>query len=284
MQCRQDPGIVYFRGAFHLVQAAGGSSLTVYRSTDLDSIMTDEHFQWRLTQELVNNVEAPDIDIITDPADGRRKLGIYISKVQPFPGAIKVVVTEDPAQGFEDKGYLENVSGYDAHYMEHPNGNAYLFWSDFATLQVIQMSDPWTTQGRPVTISKTSLPWERLDNATLNEAPATVVNGDTVNLIYSANVWYTVNYLCGRITASVNDDPLNPSSWIKDTSGPVFAAANGINGPGSGTFFSDGLRHWWAYGSVPDSQIGRKDRVVREIRAQTVTFDSNGAVQLGKPI
>ncbi|KAK9807092.1 hypothetical protein WJX73_003672 [Symbiochloris irregularis] len=276
----QDPGIVFFRGSYYLVQAAGGTFLTVFRSSDLQTLMTDEQFHWELTKELVDNVEAPDIDIITDPTDGSQKLGIYISRVRPFPGFIKVVVTDDPAEGFEDKGYLKGVSGYDAHYLEHPNGNAYLFYSDFATLQIIQMSDPWTTQGSNVTISRATLPWEMEDGyPPINEAPATVISGETLNLIYSANNWASVYYLCGRLTADVNSDPMDPSSWTKDTSGPVFKSANGLLGPGSGTFFTNGLQRWWAYGCFTDPS-----RVERHIRAQTVSFNSNEEVVLGEPV
>ena len=276
----QDPGIVFFDGAFYLVQAAGGSVLTVYRSTDLETLMTDETYHWEMTRELVDNVEAPDIDIITDPTDGRQKLGIYITKVRPWPGFIKVVVTEDPAEGFEDKGYLKGVNGYDAHYLEHPNGNAYLFYSDFSTLQIIQMSDPWTTEGGNVTISHAYLPWEmNNDYPPIVEAPATVISGDTLNLIYSSNNWASIYYVCGRITASLDSDPMDPSSWTKDTAGPVFTSSNGLYGPGSGTFFDDGLHQWWSYGCFNDSS-----HVVRHIRAQTVTFDSDGAVVLGEPV
>lgn len=60
-------------------------------------------------------------------------------------------------------------------------------------------------------------------------------------------------------------------------SGPAFAQANGIAGSGSGTFFSDGVGTWWAYGFVADLNTG-----YRVIRAQVVGFDGNGVLELGR--
>ena len=273
-----DPAITYFNGMYYLVQGDWGQHVTVYRSTSLNTLMTSQSYVYTDTVDSGFNAEAPDIAVVTDPRNGQQKLAIYITKAMPYPGTIKVLLTADPSQGFEDMGILANVSGYDAHLLSHPNGKLYVLYSNFQSLEIIQMANPWTTTGSPVTISTAYLSWET-QSSQLNEAPATVVSGNTLNLVYSANTYNQTNYLCGLITIPTSADPMNASNWTKHTGGAVFTSANGHYGPGSGTFFNDGTSTWWAYGSFADPS-----NVNREIRAQTVTFDSNGNVQLGSPL
>ena len=272
-----DPAITYFNGMYYLVQGDWGQHVTVFRSNNLASLMTSQAYTYTDTVDSGFNAEAPDVGVVTDPRNGQQKLAIYITKALPYPGTIKVLLTADPAQGFEDMGFLANVSGYDAHIMTHPNGTQYLFYSNFASIEIIQMANPWTTTGNPVVISTAYLPWETQQGG-LNEAPATVISGNTLNLVYSANTYNDPAYLCGLITIPVNADPMNAANWTKHTSGAVFTSANGHFGPGSGTFFNDGSATWFGYGSFTDPS-----NVNREIRAQTVTFDGNGVVQLGSP-
>lgn len=272
-----DPSIVFFNGKYHMVQGDWGQNVFIYRSPTIGGLMQSEKFTYTNTVDSNYNAEAPDIGIITDPRDGRQKLGIYITKALPYPGTIKVVITSDPSQGFEDMGFLANVNGYDAHLMIHPNGNTYLLYSTFNSIQIIQLSNPWTSQGQPVTIATAYLPWELAESA-LNEAPDHVIINDTINVIYSVNTYNNPSYCCGLLTASVQSDPMNPGSWTKH-SNPVFSSGNGRFGPGSVTFFMDAQNnHWMGYGSLPNTNT--QDR---EIRAQTVSFDNNGVVQLGQP-
>lgn len=271
-----DPGITYYQGKYYLVQGDWQQHLTVLRSSNLATLMTSEAFTFTDTESGFHT-EAPDIAVVTDPRDGQQKLAIYITKALPYPGTIKVLLTSDPAGGFEDMGYLANVNGYDAHYMTHPNGKKYLFFSNFASVEIIEMSTPWTTTGNPVAVSTASLPWETVQGA-LNEAPATVISGNTLNLVYSANTYNDPAYVCGLVTIPTSADPMVASNWTKHTQGPIFSSANGHYGPGSGVFFNDGAATWWGYGSFADPSNAN-----REIRAQTVTFDANGVVQLGTP-
>ena len=274
-----DPSITYFKGMYYLVQGDWGQHVIVFRSSNLNGLMSSEAFTYTNNVDAGFHAEAPDIAVVTDPRDGQQKLAIYITNALPYPGSIKVILTEDPAQGFEDMGFLANVSGYDAHYMVHPNGQQYLFYSNFASILIIPMSNPWTTSGGGVQISQAYLPWETQFQSGLNEAPAHVVSGNMLNLVYSANAWNDPAYLCGLITIDIGADPLNPANWIKHTDGPIFTSSNGHFGPGSGTFFNDGTATWFGYGSFPDPS-----NVNREIRAQTVNFAGDGTVQLGAPI
>ena len=141
------------------------------------------------------------------------------------------------------------------------------------------MASPWTTQGAPVTISWANLPWENLQaGVSLNEAPAAIVSKNMVNLIYSTNSWNSPQYSCGLMTIPLGLDPLVATNWTKHTAGPVFQSGNGILGPGSGTFFKDGIALWWAYSSITPSNYN-----ARFIQAQPVNFDRNGQIQLRTP-
>jgi GH43 family beta-xylosidase len=240
--------------------------------------MSSEKFTYTNTADADYNAEAPDIAVVTDPSDGTQKLAIYITKALPYPGTIQVLMTSDPSQGFEDMGYLANVNGYDAHFMRHPNGNMYLLFSTFSQIQIIQLSDPWTTTGLPSAITTATLPWE-LVQGSLNEAPAHVISNNVVNLVYSANTYNNPTYCCGLATALTESDPMEPSSWTKYTPGPVFSSANNHFGPGSVSFFVDSQSVIWvAYGSLPSETTQN-----REIRAQTVSFDPQDSVTMGQP-
>ena len=270
-----DPSMLFFNGKYYLVQADFDQRVSVLRSSDLAQVANDEVFTYVNTADVPFNSEAPDIAVVTDPRDGQQKLAVYVTKTYPFPGSVKVLLTADPAQGFEDLGFVDKVSGYDAHFMAHPNGQQYLIYSNFSSLLIIQMATPWTSQGDPVVISNATLPWETQQGA-LNEAPAHVISGNTVNLVYSANSYNDPRYLCGLITANVQADPMDPSSWTKHAEGPAFAASNGHYGTGSGTLFGDGNTTWWAFDSFADPNVFNS-----EIRAQPVTFDAQGVLQLG---
>lgn len=273
-----DPSIVYWNGRYYLTMADFAQHVFVFSSNSLQNILHDRVDTWTWPGDATFHAEAPDLAVVTDPRDGQQKLGIYLSCDSPVPGSIRVLLTSNPGNGFEDLGTLANVNGYDAHFMYHPNGNKYLFWSTFSQLHIIMMDTPWSTIGGSSVISTAQAPWELGDGTALNEAPAHVISGNTLNLIYSANAWNRADYLCGRLTLPLDADPMDGGRWVKDLSGPAFAQANGIAGPGSGTFFSDGVGTWWAYGSVADLNTG-----YRVIRAQVIGFDGNGVVQLGVP-
>ena len=272
-----DPSIAFWRGRYYLVMGDFARHVWVFSSNNLQNILHDQRDVWEWNDDNFH-AEAPDIAVVTDPRDGREKLAIYVSCDAPVPGTIRVLLTEDPKAGISDMGGLAGITGYDAHYIKHPNGNQYLSYSTFASIQLIAMQSPWATLGGPVAISTAQMPWELQNGTVLNEAPAHVIGKNTLNLIYSANAWHQPEYLSGRLTIPLDADPMNPSLWTKDKAGPIFEQNNGILGPGSGSFFNDGVNTWWSYGALTDPFSRR-----RVLRAQVVDFDDNGVVHLGVP-
>jgi hypothetical protein len=283
----EDPSVVFWSSKYYLAWADWMGSVFVRRSSKVQTLLTDESFTWHLGDW---NTEAPGLGVVRDPRDGQEKLAVYVTSATPFPGTIRVFLTADPGAacpgvGCEDMGTLANVAGYDGEYIAHPNGKQYLVFSTFAQLQIIELSDPWTTVDKPVQIAAV-IPhsWEAGPDGVngLNEAPAHAFSGDVLNLVYSLHNWQGTGsdaYNDGLLTIAVSGDPLDASQWHKKLDGPSFQGANGLNDPGSGALVSDGQVWWWIYGGF----WGAVGDGPRHLRGQTVSFDAGGVVQLGTP-
>jgi hypothetical protein len=283
----EDPSTTFWKGKYYLTWGDWVGSVFIRRSSQVSTLLTDESFTWHLGDW---NTEAPGIGVVRDPRDGHDKLAVYVTSAQPFPGTIRVFLSEDPGAacpgvGCEDMGTLANIAGYDAEYIAHPNGKQYIVFSTFAQLRIIELSDPWTTIGDPVQIAAV-VPnsWEAGPDGVngLNEAPTHVISGSTLNLVYSAHNWQgtgTDAYDDGLLTIPLSADPMDASKWTKRMDGPSFQGANGLNDPGSGSFATDGTTAWWIYGGY----WGAVGDGPRHVRGQTVTFDAQGVVQLGTP-
>ncbi|HEY0035182.1 MAG TPA: family 43 glycosylhydrolase, partial [Longimicrobium sp.] len=75
-------------------------------------------------------------------------------------------------------------------------------------------------------------------------------------------------------------DPMQPSSWTK--TGPVFAEANGVYGPGHNGFAKspDGTEDWIIYHAKVDTGPNWN----RVIRAQPFTWNADGSPNFGQPV
>ncbi len=272
-----DPSIVLWRGKYYEAGGDWNGHVFLQRSATLSTLLNSEHFTWTFDPSF--KTESPGLAVVTDPTDGTEKLALYVTSALPFPGTIRVFLTTDTDPGsYEDKGTLANVGGYDAEPILHPNGKEYLAFA-WGGIQLIELSDPWTTTGAPVLIATATQPWESVSGNL--EAPAHVIEGGMLNLAYSADSWNDTNpadyYVDGLAWIPVSADPMVASNWAKRTDAPAFASVPGITSPGSGTFVNDGQRWWWVY----DYWVSDPNN--RQVRGQTVTFASSGNVDLGTP-
>jgi|GEM_PF-1034021 len=136
-------------------------------------------------------------------------------------------------------------------------------WNDGATAKVAHsqdiyiapMSNPYTISGERVRLSTPEYTWEKRGGGsvtaegnirpTVNEGPQVLQNGGTTHIIYSASGSWTRYYCYGALTL-VGSDPMNPAHWYKSST-PVFESANGMYGPGHGSFVKDMDGNWWMY-------------------------------------
>ncbi len=180
-------------------------------------------------------------------------------------------------------------------------GTLYLIWSGWKEdvngeqdIYISQMKDPWTIEGERVLISAPTFGWERIGDLNnpndvphldVNEGPEILKHGDKLYLIYSASACWTDSYALGMLTANVDADLLDTSSWIKSNE-PVFtqSSENGVYGPGHNSFFKspDGKEDYILYHA--NSEPGQGCGNHRSPRAQKFTWNNDGSPNFGEPL
>jgi GH43 family beta-xylosidase len=122
----------------------------------------------------------------------------------------------------------------------------------------------------------------------VNEGPAVLVRNGRVFIRYSASATDS-NYCVGLLTASEDDDLLDPASWTKSPR-PVFATwtVTGQYGPGHNSFTTtpDGATDIMVYHARNYRQIeGEALRDPnRHTRAQVLRWHADGKPDFGVPV
>jgi GH43 family beta-xylosidase len=119
------------------------------------------------------------------------------------------------------------------------------------------------------------------DGLDLNEGPQVLERNGQVFIIYSTRESWTPAYRLGQLRLNGADAELmDPTSWTK--SGPVFAAANGVHGPGHNGFAKspDGTEDWLIYHAKVDTGPNWN----RVIRLQRFTWRPDGSPDFGTPV
>jgi GH43 family beta-xylosidase len=169
--------------------------------------------------------------------------------------------------------------------MEH-SGKLYFIWSGWEgdtnvqqNLYIAPMSDPITISGPRVLISEPKLSWERKGgNPLINEGPQVLAHDGHTHIIYSASGSWSDYYCLGRLTLKRGGNPLDAGAWQKHPEA-VFASGNGVTAPGHAGFVKDGGKDYIVYHAAKHPGAGWK----RFLRAQSFTFDKDGAPQFGQP-
>lgn len=246
----QDPSIKYYKEEYIYADTDFSHGTYVYVSHRLATILdTPRHSVCQ--DAAVPRSEAPDIDLLRDPADGKKHWFVYVS--DSLPGnhiCVYESASDDPLSQYKSRGKLQNVSGYDANILVLLDGALYLAYSG---INLISLKNPYTTVGYPVTITPTNrYSWE----SGLQEAPCCFVHGGVVSIVYSTDYWGSPKYEEGILTANVHGNLLSPKSWVKHAR-PVFqqSSKSGVYGPGSICQFSspDEKQTWIGFGAFTNS-------------------------------
>lgn len=215
--------------------------------------------------------------------------------------AIRLYVLEnpnpDPLQGtWTEKGQLKtNFESFtlDATTFEH-NHQRYLVWAqrplqprDAGTdIYIAKLKNPWTLDGKQVSISSPTLPWETR-GFKVNEGPAVIERNGRIFITYSASAT-DANYCMGLLTANADADLLNANSWTKSPT-PVFTTnkAAHLYGPGHNSFTTseDGktdilVYHARDYEKINGDPLNDPNR---HTRLQPFTWNKDGAPNFGAP-
>ena len=124
-----------------------------------------------------------------------------------------------------------------------------------------------------------------MPHVNVNEGPEMLKHGSQLFLIYSASGCWTDTYALGMLSANVNADLMNASSWTK-TDHPVFEASvkNKVFATGHNSFFTspDGKEDYILYhaNSAPAEGCGSH----RSPRAQKFSWNADGTPDFGEPV
>jgi GH43 family beta-xylosidase len=308
-----DPWVELSDGWYYMAQSKNpegqNSSVWVFRSRKLTDPMRDSVRVWTAPDSGWNqtHVWAPEIRRV----DGRWY--IYYAAGRPGPADAPFIhqragvlraAGDNPQGAWEDLGQLDTggelatraddvwAIDFTVHRL---NGQLYGFWSGWENntplartpqyIYVARMSNPHTISGPRAQISAPTESWERrvdpTDGLDLNEGPQILERNGQVFIIYSTRESWTPAYRLGQLRLnSPTADPMQRSSWTK--TGPVFAAANGVHGPGHNGFAKspDGTEDWIIYHAKIDT-LPNWNRV---IRAQRFTWRADGSPDFGEPV
>jgi GH43 family beta-xylosidase len=308
-----DPWLELHDGWYYMAQSKNPegqpSTIWVFRSRKLTDPMRDSVKVWTSPAAGWNqtNVWAPEIRYV----DGRWY--VYYAAGRPGPrdapfifqrAGVLRAAGADPQGAWEELGPLDTGGDPATHAddvwaidftVHRLNGQLYGFWSGWENntplartpqyIYVARMSNPWTVGGPRARISAPTESWERrvdpTDGLDLNEGPQVLEHAGQVFVIYSTRESWTPAYRLGQLRLNgPSADPLQASSWTK--SGPVFAQANGVYGPGHNGFTKspDGREDWIVYHAKVDTGPNWN----RVIRLQRFGWRADGSPDFGEPV
>ncbi len=286
-----DPWVFRHADGWYYGLVTTGSNVTLTRSRTISALGAGERKVVYVPPSGMKNLWAPELHrldrawyVYVAADDGNnahhRMFVLENTSDDPFTGAfvLKGKLATDSADHWAIDGTLLRLK-------DRP----YFVWSGWEgtkdvaqNLYIAPMANPWTLAGPRVLISRPTLAWERRGGPpSVNEGPQALTHGDdNVFLVYSAAGSWTDHYALGLLTLTPAADPLKPDSWTKSPS-PVFATANGVFGPGHGSFTKspDGREDWIIYHAAKRSGAGWS----RLIRAQPFTWNPDGTPRFGVP-
>ena len=153
-------------------------------------------------------------------------------------------------------------------------------------IEIVRLDAPMRPAGTSSLIAEPEYPWEKGAGSSKNypvaEGPTALYHAGKTFIVYSASDTASPAYCLGLLTLEGNN-PLDRKSWKKHPQ-PVFAEspANGIYGPGRGTFAraEDGT-DWLLYAAKTTDAPTPANRA---IRAQRFTWNPDGSPMFGAPV
>lgn len=299
-----DPWCIYKNGYYYYTHTTG-HNITVWKTKTIAGLKTAEKkvvFTPPKTGPYSKELWAPEIHWL----QGKWYIYFAADSGNNFDHRLWVLENSsaDPMKGqWNMKGRLttpQDKWSIDGSVYEH-KGKLYLIWSGWQgdtngsqDIFIAAMKNPWTTEGQRVKISSPQLQWEThgdlnnphdVPHVNVNEGPQILRHGDKLFLIYSASGCWTEYYALGMLTASVNSNLMEASSWKKSAE-PVFKKSikNKVYAPGHNSFFKspDGKQDWILYhaNSQPNEGCGG----LRKPRAQQFHWKADGTPDFGEPV
>jgi GH43 family beta-xylosidase len=294
----QDPSVVTYRGWYYFTQTSPASDyITIRQARSIKSLAAaPKKVVWAGSESGSPCCDwwAPELHQI----DGSWFIYTTADNGNNDNHRLQVLEASKPLGPYTYKGQLATPGGdwsIDPSPLELPGGQLYLFWSGWPggtngvqNIYIAQLSDPWTATGQRTMLSTPTYPWERHSGSVdvkVNESPEPLLHGNQVFVTYSASGCWTPDYALGLLSAPVNSDLLDASSWTKSRH-PVFRsnAAADIYGPASNGFFTspNGSQTWMVFHAVNDAN--GNCGLERDVYAQPVHWSASGSPEFGEPV
>ncbi len=293
LQDGADPSVVHFSDGYYYRSRTTGGNVTLWRMKSLSGVGTGEtKVIWNPTAGTgySGDIWAPELFYSADQG----KWYVYFAADDGTNANHRMYVVEsagaDPFSGsWTFKGQVKDATNFWAidGTVFQLGTQLYMVWSGWPgtsgssqNLYIASMSNPWTINSSRVQISSPTLSWET-GTSPIQEGPEVLVQGNKVNIVYSASASWTNSYCLGLLTASTSSNLLSASSWTKKST-PILASGNGIYGPGHCTFTEspDGTEDWIVYHCSRWSGAGW----TRQVRMQKYTWNSDNTPNIGSPV
>lgn len=192
--------------------------------------------------------------------------------------------SENPLEGewnCEQLAGMDDKFAIDGTIMEL-NDKRYFLWSGWdgyenvrQDIYLAEMESPTEVKEEKILLSLPELEWEMHGNPLINEGPEVLVQGNTVNLVYSASGSWTDDYCLGLLTMDAQADPKQPQNWTKQDT-PILSKEKDVYGPGHNCFTlsKDGTENLNIYHAARWQGAGWN----RSIRFGYMSFDENGKI------
>ncbi len=170
------------------------------------------------------------------------------------------------------------------------NGTRYLMYVTVDrgenAIQIVRLAAPMQPSGQSMVIAEPEYPWEKGAGSTKNypvdEGPTALYHGGKTFVVFSASDTASPFYCLGLLTLT-GKDPMQRESWTK-TPRPLFTLnpAQGVFGPGRGTFAQDKAGQYWLLYAAKATDAPTAAH--RQTRAQPFRWNNDGTPDFGMPI
>ena len=274
----RDPWVIYHNGYFYHCFTSNAEKICVTKSLTPEGLLTAEPkvvYIPEENKEYSKELWAPELHVI----DGKCYIYVACDDGDNYHHRMYVLEngSNDPTDTYRMAGKVSATTdkwAIDATVFEW-KGIRYMMWSGWEgdenvcqNMYIAKMKDPYTICTDRVLISEPEYPWEKMDcdgvNVPyINEGACAYKKDGKLRIFYSGSHSNWNHYCLGMLTL-VGDDPMKRGNWVKYPE-PVLSQADGLNGPGHCSVFSDGKTDYIAYHVFDDGKTEGWQNVHAEI-------------------
>jgi GH43 family beta-xylosidase len=281
-----DPFVTKVNADYHMLATTDAASISIFSSPRLESVASNGKVIYKPTNGLTE---------IWSPTMFNMNGSWWIYFTAKYAGQGHGVFvlqsnTADPRGAYTFRGQI--ALGRDA---IDPsilvlNNKTYLMYvglTGYNGVWITELANPTIPTGANRLLIYPDQSWEKGAGTTYNypvsEGPTALYRNGKTFIVYSGSDTGTYVYCLGLLTYKGSGDPTLYNNWVK--TGPVLSynTANGVYGPGRGTFTKspDGTQGWIVYHAKDTNAYTYGNRT---IRTQAFGWNADGSPNFGVPV